>query len=450
MEVIYPGVHSDIGGGYPPGDQGKGDSDLELISQIALNDIYAAAYNIGAPLKVKLQSLPVDLQKDLWRVMPVQLVRDFDISPEVVLRFNSWRTLTLSVESYAKDISKELAAKYDPQRAPLCLERALEEQIAWITAWRINRYAGGSYKTQRFYIDSAANGLDKDSDPQVRKKSEAEREEAQQAVEKARRKRIVEQDQESAFLMLPQGPKDFDAALGQTQLRQAADEFREDYHRLSRTDNGNWLFKAVDAMSNAIFLLNGDDEYGEWLKIKTTGAEREKILFPPQGESSNAHLPAGLVRALFDEQIHDSRAWFMHSALGAREPWGSYFLQRMIYFGSRSSKPLTPLMIAGAVVGAATVAGGVAVIIKQKRVMGELIGVIGAAGAIYLETQAIDLLSGKPLSMLKNAAQLQLPTMEPGLVVAGQTQMISEQRLALKKSQIEKRWTESIASALLV
>lgn len=282
------------------------------------------------------------------------------------------------------------------------------------------------------------------------KKSEAEREEAQQAVEKARRKRIVEQDQESAFLMLPQGPKDFDAALGQTQLRQAADEFREDYHRLSRTDNGNWLFKAVDAMSNGIFLLNGDDEYGEWLKIKTTGAEREKILFPPQGESSNAHLPAGLVRALFDEQIHDSRAWFMHSALGAREPWGSYFLQRMIYFGSRSSKPLTPLMIAGAVVGAATVAGGVAVIIKQKRVMGELIGVIGAAGAIYLETQAIDLLSGKPLSMLKNAAQLQLPTMEPGLVVAGQTQMISEQRLALKKSQIEKRWTESIASALLV
>ncbi|EOV8483010.1 DUF2235 domain-containing protein [Klebsiella aerogenes] len=450
VEVIYPGVHSDIGGGYPPGDQGKGDSDLELISQIALNDIYAAAYNIGAPLKVKLQSLPVDLKKDLWRVMPVQLVRDFDISPEVVLRFNSWRTLTLSVESYAKDISKELAAKYDPQRAPLCLERALEEQIAWITAWRINRYAGGSYKTQRFYIDSAANGLDKDSDPQVRKKSEAEREEAQQAVEKARRKRIVEQDQESAFLMLPQGPKDFDAALGQTQLRQAADEFREDYHRLSRTDNGNWLFKAVDAMSNAIFLLNGDDEYGEWLKIKTTGAEREKILFPPQGESSNAHLPAGLVRALFDEQIHDSRAWFMHSALGAREPWGSYFLQRMIYFGSRSSKPLTPLMIAGAVVGAATVAGGVAVIIKQKRVMGELIGVIGAAGAIYLETQAIDLLSGKPLSMLKNAAQLQLPTMEPGLVVAGQTQMISEQRLALKKSQIEKRWTESIASALLV
>ena len=142
VEVIYPGVHSDIGGGYPPGDQGKGDSDLELISQIALNDIYAAAYNIGAPLKVKLQSLPVDLQKDLWRVMPVQLVRDFDISPEVVLRFNSWRTLTLSVESYAKDISKELAAKYDPQRAPLCLERALEEQIAWITAWRINRYAG--------------------------------------------------------------------------------------------------------------------------------------------------------------------------------------------------------------------------------------------------------------------------------------------------------------------
>ncbi|AEG94981.1 DUF2235 domain-containing protein [Klebsiella aerogenes] len=452
VEVIYPGVHSDIGGGYPPGDQGKANAvnDGYLLSQIALHEMFASAFEYGAPLKLPMEILPQDLARDAWRTMSFDLGREFYLSRILINRFNAWRELTLGLPTPQDPGSAELAAKYDPQRAPLCLERALEEQIAWITAWRINRYAGGSYKTQRFYIDSAANGLDKDSDPQVRKKSEVEREEAQQAVEKARRKRIVEQDQESAFLMLPQGPKDFDAALGQTQLRQAADEFREDYHRLSRTDNGNWLFKAVDAMSNAIFLLNGDDEYGEWLKIKTTGAEREKILFPPQGESSNAHLPAGLVRALFDEQIHDSRAWFMHSALGAREPWGSYFLQRMIYFGSRSSKPLTPLMIAGAVVGAATVAGGVAVIIKQKRVMGELIGVIGAAGAIYLETQAIDLLSGKPLSMLENAAQLQLPTMEPGVVVAGQTQMISEQRQALKKSQIEKRWTESIASTLLV
>ncbi|WP_160329190.1 phospholipase effector Tle1 domain-containing protein, partial [Pseudomonas syringae] len=40
LEVIYPGVHSDLGGGYPPGDQGKALSkdarvgDALLLSQI--------------------------------------------------------------------------------------------------------------------------------------------------------------------------------------------------------------------------------------------------------------------------------------------------------------------------------------------------------------------------------------------------------------------------------
>ena len=45
-EVVYPGMHSDIGGGYPPGDQGKavGHNDSNLLSQIALRDMYASAF----------------------------------------------------------------------------------------------------------------------------------------------------------------------------------------------------------------------------------------------------------------------------------------------------------------------------------------------------------------------------------------------------------------------
>lgn len=44
VEVLYPGMHSDLGGGYPPGDQGKanGPDDALLLSQIALHDMYAA------------------------------------------------------------------------------------------------------------------------------------------------------------------------------------------------------------------------------------------------------------------------------------------------------------------------------------------------------------------------------------------------------------------------
>ena len=450
QEVVYPGMHSDLGGGYPPGDQGKanGDGDSLLLSQIALNEMYAAAFESGAPLKVPEDSLPEDLKTQRWRVMDADRVLEFDIDTALVNRFNAWRELTLGLSSSTVTILPEQAAIYDPPRAPVSLEKALEDQMGWITAWRINRYAGGTYKTQRFYVDSAANGLDKDSDPLVRKQAEDDWKEAQKKVDDARKEKIAEHKPEDGFLMLPPGPKDFDAALGQTQLRQAAEEFREDYHGLSRSGTGNWIFTAVDSMSNAIFLLNNDNEYGEWLSMKTAGDDRVKVLFPAAGEASNATEPGGLVRALFDDQIHDSRAWFMHNAFGSREPWGSYFLYRMIYFGSCSSKPMTPLMIAGAVVGVATLAAGAAVIIRQKSAKGKLAGLAGTVGAVYLETQAIDLLSGKPLPMLPNAAQLQAPTMEPGTVVAQQTQLISDQRLALAKTMIESSWAENLKATV--
>ena len=450
QEVVYPGMHSDLGGGYPPGDQGKanGDGDSLLLSQIALNEMYAAAFESGAPLKVPEDSLPEDLKTQRWRVMDADRVLEFDIDTALVNRFNAWRELTLGLSSSTVPILPEQAAIYDPPRAPVSLEKALEDQMGWITAWRINRYAGGTYKTQRFYVDSAANGLDKDSDPLVRKQAEDDWKEAQKKVDDARKEIIAEHKPEDGFLMLPPGPKDFDAALGQTQLRQAAEEFREDYHGLSRSGTGNWIFTAVDSMSNAIFLLNNDNEYGEWLSMKTAGDDRVKVLFPAAGEASNATEPGGLVRALFDDQIHDSRAWFMHNAFGSREPWGSYFLYRMIYFGSCSSKPMTPLMIAGAVVGVATLAAGAAVIIRQKSAKGKLAGLAGTVGAVYLETQAIDLLSGKPLPMLPNAAQLQAPTMEPGTVVAQQTQLISDQRLALAKTMIESSWAENLKATV--
>jgi hypothetical protein len=109
---------------------------------------------------------------------------------------------------------------------------------------------------------------------------------------------------------------------------------------------------------------------------------------------------------------------------------------------------MTPLMIAGAVVGAATLAAGAAVIIKQKTVKGKLAGLAGTAGGIYFEKQAIDLLSGKPLPMLSDATQLQAPTMEPGTVVAQQTQIISDQRLALAKSMIESSWAENLKATV--
>lgn len=59
-EIVYPGVHSDVGGGYPPGDQGRslgagvaGDS-LKL-SQVPLAQMYREARMAGVPLAPKSQ-----------------------------------------------------------------------------------------------------------------------------------------------------------------------------------------------------------------------------------------------------------------------------------------------------------------------------------------------------------------------------------------------------------
>ncbi len=58
-------MHSDIGGGYPPGDQGKANAkhDGYLLSQIVLHDLYSSAFSAGAPLKVNKFSLPESLRR---------------------------------------------------------------------------------------------------------------------------------------------------------------------------------------------------------------------------------------------------------------------------------------------------------------------------------------------------------------------------------------------------
>lgn len=59
-EVVYPGVHSDIGGGYRPGEQGRSPRDSDKLSQIPLADMYREAVMAGVPLAV--QTAPVRAQ----------------------------------------------------------------------------------------------------------------------------------------------------------------------------------------------------------------------------------------------------------------------------------------------------------------------------------------------------------------------------------------------------
>ncbi|MEB2519767.1 DUF2235 domain-containing protein [Pseudomonas sp. YuFO20] len=352
VEVIYPGVHSDQGGGYPPGDQGKaiGENDGLLLSQIALNDLYADAYAHGAPLKVPKSSLPIELQRDLWRVMETDVERSFAIAPTLVNRFNAWRQLTLDQPPVQQPLSAEQIENYRPLSANTSLEQTLREQMSWITAWRIDRYAFASLKHTPFYLQAS----DREADKGVKARAEEQRDQNQAEVVKRRKQqRAREFLSREPNMPLEPGVKDFDADMAQTQLREAAEEFGKAYRGADRFPQALKFAGPMGMASSVLYQKLIAEVQFERQRMKASGQARVSRLFPPPlreinhqnetrrgnvDESRNATHPEGLLRALFDDQVHDSRAWFMYTL--RREPFGSYFGERMVFFGEAGRRDL--------------------------------------------------------------------------------------------------------------
>ncbi|ERK17333.1 hypothetical protein L579_3734 [Pantoea sp. AS-PWVM4] len=424
VEVIYPGMHSDVGGGYPRGDQGKANDKLDrlLLSQITLHDMYAAAFTTGAPLKVPEFSIPDALKQQNWRILDSELQIEFAVAPDLIHRFNAWRERTLNLPT--PDTPDDLqAADYQPTQAPVCLEVAADAQMAWITGWRINRYALKTLLQTPFY----QRATDTQAGPEVRRQARIQRDKDQAAVEARRRKSVRLKD----YLPEP-GIKDFDPDMAQTQLREAAQEFAEDYHKVFRSLNSA-MEVLVDKTQQVVFLLNSDDEETEYFRMKAAGEQKHRELL----ESAD-----GLLMALFDDQVHDSRAWFLHASLGSREPWGSYFRYRMIYFGDKCSKSLAALVVDGKVPGMVTQDEPVLLRFRVKSDRD-----IPPALAVY-DVEVVDRQSGAPVPLLAESASLRQFTREPGVVVAQQRAINSEQHLAQVKSALQEGWREKAQSAI--
>ncbi|MCH4874616.1 T6SS phospholipase effector Tle1-like catalytic domain-containing protein [Pseudomonas sp. TMW22091] len=94
VEYLYPGMHSDVGGGYPPGDQGKSrEGSQDVLSQIALHHMFSEAYKVGAPLQAPRDALHVDQrERSPWLVMDAQTLAEFEVSPNLIQHFNTWRS----------------------------------------------------------------------------------------------------------------------------------------------------------------------------------------------------------------------------------------------------------------------------------------------------------------------------------------------------------------------
>lgn len=77
-EVVMPGVHSDVGGGYLPKEQGRGKDPQgeDMLSRIPLSMMYRRARLAGVPLKLE--------------EAPDAVKRSFRISPKLIDTFNSY------------------------------------------------------------------------------------------------------------------------------------------------------------------------------------------------------------------------------------------------------------------------------------------------------------------------------------------------------------------------
>lgn len=92
VEVVYPGVHADVGGDCKPEELGKTRTGTDqLLSQIALHDMYAAAFDAGAPLSVPKDVLPKGLEGKSYRVMQGDVVDQFKIAKDIIISFNVWQ-----------------------------------------------------------------------------------------------------------------------------------------------------------------------------------------------------------------------------------------------------------------------------------------------------------------------------------------------------------------------
>lgn len=78
MEIVFPGVHSDLGGGYAPREQGRGvDPDgADMLTRIPLLTMYRAARLAGVPLKLELASAVVQ--------------RRFEVAASTITAFNAY------------------------------------------------------------------------------------------------------------------------------------------------------------------------------------------------------------------------------------------------------------------------------------------------------------------------------------------------------------------------
>ena len=416
VEYIYPGVHSDVGGGYPPNDQGKATAGSDhVLSQIALQHMYAEAFMAGAPLLVPGPAVQEGVH-DKWRAMDKDLEGEFLISETLIKRFNAWQA--------------------QGQSGPL--EDMMKREHALITGWRIDRYAGGVEK-QSFFKNAAPDMPQAKIDAwkDLEKRHNAETTAAAQGMAAPTYTEAQEKEHQLNIQIVGKDKyenarweKVFEPPLDHRQLLGAAAEFRHDYRReWGLVGDGHTSVAVIDMLlGGTVYLINEEYEAEEYAYLYKEGTARYEKMFssPNKPRTGQEDLVA-----LFDDQVHDSRAWFMNtSGIVPREPFTDYFRIRLVHFDNESNKQLSLLATAGRVIGLGIAVASVGLSIKKKDprmllglflpslALPVLSGKVGVGISELPQISAFDPLTGIALPMLDSLDSLRAFTKEPGDLVA--------------------------------
>ena len=224
----------------------------------------------------------------------------------------------------------------------------IRRETALITAWRIDRYAGG-LRNKAFFANvppdmpeaqqKAWEALHKRRSREYAAAQQGEPLPPMSAAEQAEWDRNVALIGGEDQLRDLRVEKQFDPPLDQRQLLGAAAEFAHDY-------KGDWGVlddgMTVGSDRPAARRHRIPDQRGRRSRgIQPDPPRRQRALPPVVQRSRPGGAGPGKLVALFDEQVHDSRAWFMNtSAIGPREPFTDYFRYRLVHFDNESNKRL--------------------------------------------------------------------------------------------------------------
>ena len=425
-EYLYPGMHSDVGGGYPCGDQGRAaGGGHEVLSQIALHHMYDEAYKVGAPLQAPKDALGRELEQHWpWRVMDGETRNEFDIDPTLIKRFNIWLD--------------------NMDNGPL--EEVMAREAGLITGWRISRYAKGRARHTQAYVKVMKNGPQGDMTGDEITAFEAlhamqlEEDAASRAGTPApvwSESQLAAQAHHQATRLgyerrtgiKASGPlntsKLFEPSLDCRQLLNAMADFQRDYvpqWNLSASEVFSFGTLANTLVGGLVYMTNEQDEALHYAQLRQAGEENYELLFGDDGKPRNDRNWA-LVE-LFDEHVHDSRAWFMNAALNEREIFSDYFRYRGIFFDNESNNELSLLVTTERVVGVALALASVGLSVRRndpRFLVGLVIPTLGTPvfrGKLGLPIiKAFDTVTGRALPMVQGLASLRDFTREPGSAV---------------------------------